>query len=102
MDPAPALAPPDLAPDVLEAIASTCVTCWKADHPPPPASAIYLMDDWKWELVCQGRTHNRAVKLALDGGWQGRGTELNIAAHREMYARTGDDTHLDRMLRHVG
>jgi len=59
------------------------------------------MDEWYWNGICQSRTHDRAVRAARDGGWQGTLPDLELAAHREMYARTGDDIHLARMLRHV-
>lgn len=86
---------------MLEAVAAACATCWKADHPRPPASALYLVDDWKWDANCQKGTQDRAVQRAQAAGWQGTGAELLIAAHREMYARTGDDIHLTWMLNHI-
>ncbi len=90
-----------LEPDVLEAIAATCARCWKDAHPPPPATAIYLMDDYKWEAVRQLRLQSEAAQLARDSGHHGSLNDLQHAAHREMYARSGDGTHLARMLRHV-
>ena len=90
-----------LAPDVLEAVAATCVKCWKETHRPPPASAIYLMDDYQWEVRCQVRLESDAARLARGSGYQGTLNGLQHAAHREMYARTGDDADLAKMLRHV-
>src|SRR5258708_39338832 len=90
----------DVSPDVLEAVAVTCVKCWKETHQPPPASALYLMDDYKWETGHQVRLENEAAQLARGDGYQGTLDDLQHAAHREMYAR-GDDAQLDKMLRHV-
>ena len=90
----------DVSPDVLEAVAVTCVTCWKETHRPPLASAIYLMDDYKWAVRCQLGLEGTAMKMAWQDGYQGTADELRLAAHREMYAR-GDDAQLDKMLRHV-
>ena len=91
----------DLEHVLLEAVAATCVTCWKETHPPPPESALYLMDDWKWEAGCQLRRQAAALELAWDEGCEGTANDLQLAAHREMYARSGDDADLARMLRHV-
>src|SRR5258708_6698709 len=91
----------DVSPDVLEAVAVTCVKCWKETHQPPPPSALYLMDDYKWETGHQVRLENEAAQLARGDGYQGTLDELQHAAHREMYARSGSDTDLARMLRHV-
>lgn len=75
--------------------------CWKEAHRPPAASALYLLDDYKWAVTCQVRLEAEAVQLAWDDGYQGTLNDLRHAAHREMYARSGDDAHLARMLRHV-
>ena len=91
----------DLAPDVLEAVAATCLRCWKETHRPPPASALYLMDDYKWEVTCQLRRQDVAQQMAWDSGYEGTLDDLQYAAHREMYARSGDDADLAAMLRHV-
>ncbi len=87
-------------PDLLEMVTTTCVQCWIEAHRPPPASAIYLMDDYNWALTCQIRLENQAVQLACKYGYQGTLDDLRHAAHREMYAR-GDDAQLTKMLRHV-
>ncbi len=91
----------DVSPDVLEAVAVTCVKCWKETHQPPPASALYLMDDYKWEVGHQATLENEAAQLARGDGYQGTLDDLQHAAHREMYARSGSDADLARMLRHV-
>lgn len=90
-----------LASGVLEAIAVTCVRCWKEDHRPPPASALVLMEDYRWEVSYQARLESDAVQIAINDGYRGTANDLQHAAHREMYARSGDDVHLTRMMRHV-
>jgi len=89
-----------VAPDVLEAVAAACVECWKETLQIPPASALYLMDDYLWAVSCQRRLQDAAAQLAREHGYQGTLNDLLIAAHREMYAR-GDDAQLARMLRHI-
>lgn len=89
-----------LAPDLLEAVAATCAKCWRETHRPPPASAIYLMDDYKRAVTCQLRLEDTAARLAWEHGYQGTLNDLQLAAHREMYGR-GDDAQLAKMLRHV-
>ena len=90
-----------LAPEVLEAVAATCLRCWKETNLPPPASAIYLMDDYEWAVICRRSLQDSAVRLARERGYQGTVNDLQHAAHREMYARSGDAADLARMLRHV-
>src|SRR5258708_9369554 len=90
----------DVSPDVLEAVAVTCVKCWKETHQPPPATALYLMDDYKWEIGHQVRLENETAQLAPGDGYQGTLDALPHAAHRATYAR-GAAAPLAKMLGHV-
>ena len=85
---------------LLKAVRITCFTCWKASHKPPPATALYLMDDYKWEMGCALRLQEDALRVAHDAGYSGNSNDLLYLAHREAFA-AGDESQLEAMLRHV-
>lgn len=85
---------------IAEIVAKTCMKCWREAHAPPPASALYLMDDYKWDAGYAWRLQCEAMEHARRAGYGAVGN-LHYAAHREMYALTGNRSELLKMLRHV-
>lgn len=90
----PALLPPDL----LEAVAATCVKCWRAARPlPPPAE----LDDYRLALKDVMTRQYTVAGWAWDDGCEGTLNDLQRTAHREAYIRSGSPADLIKMLRHV-
>jgi hypothetical protein len=90
----------ELTADFLSAVRVACLTCWKASNPPPAASYIYLMEDYRHDVSLQAHRQATVAALAEGYGYEGSLNDLQYAAHREAYA-AGDDSQLEAMLRHV-
>jgi hypothetical protein len=91
----------EMLADLMKTMNSHCSKCWRADHPPPADSAIYLMDDYKHDLRYVLRHESDIMRLAMECGYDGTANDLFYAAHREAYALSGEDADLARMIRHV-